>query len=176
LHYLLLCTYADASGEEMSGSDEEADEDEEDGVGVGHDEAIEEDYASEDVTGEPSSSAEDDSSSDGDHADLEMSAAEAKALQQENQGREAADNHDGRLKSGRLATSSGRVGRAVSELPFTIAAPSSYEDFAQLVGDRPASELSLAVQRIRTCNALAMASDNRRKLQVCLKTIRHSGL
>ena len=53
------------------------------------------------------------------------------------------------------------------DLPFTIAAPGSYEDFARLVEGRPASELTLAVQRIRICNAIALNSENRRKLQVC---------
>lgn len=77
--------------------------------------------------------------------------------------RSAAD--EDRQTAGQLATTSGRS--AERELPFTISAPGSYEEFVRLVEGRPASELSMAVQRIRDCNAVALASKNRRKLQVC---------
>lgn len=71
----------------------------------------------------------------------------------------------GRQKAGQLASTSGRPRQ--DDLPYTIAAPGSYEEFARLVEGRPALELSLAVQRIRACNAVALGSENRRKLQVC---------
>jgi len=51
------------------------------------------------------------------------------------------------------------------DIPFTIAAPSSYAAFAQLVQGHSPGKLSLIVQRIRACNAIALATDNRRKLQ-----------
>ena len=51
------------------------------------------------------------------------------------------------------------------DIPFTIAAPSSYAAFAQLAKGQGPSRLGLIIQRIRACNAIALATDNRRKLQ-----------
>ncbi len=51
------------------------------------------------------------------------------------------------------------------DIPFTIAAPSSYAAFAQLVQGHSPSKLRLIIQRIGVCNAIALATDNRRKLQ-----------
>lgn len=53
----------------------------------------------------------------------------------------------------------------VDDIPFTIAAPSSYAAFAQLAKGQGPSRLGLIIQRIRACNAIALATDNRRKLQ-----------
>ena len=53
----------------------------------------------------------------------------------------------------------------VDDIPYTIAAPSSYAAFAQLVKGHSAGKLGLIIQRIRACNAIALATDNRRKLQ-----------
>ncbi len=63
---------------------------------------------------------------------------------------------------GQAASTSG----VPEELPYTIAAPENYEDFAALVAGRSAADLSAAIQRITACNSLALASDNRLKLQV----------
>lgn len=52
------------------------------------------------------------------------------------------------------------------DLSFTPPVPESYQEFVLLVGGRPAEQLQLAIQRIRTFNAAAMATDNKRKLQV----------
>eukprot|EP00793_Prasinoderma_coloniale_P004214 PRCOL_00006390-RA len=54
---------------------------------------------------------------------------------------------------------------ARSALPFTIAAPATYKEFAMLVRDRPASELAEAIERIRACTAVELSHENRRKLQ-----------
>ena len=51
------------------------------------------------------------------------------------------------------------------DIPFTIAAPSTYAAFAQLVQGHSWGKLRLIVQRIRACNAISLATDNRRKLQ-----------
>ena len=69
-----------------------------------------------------------------------------------------------RAASGQAASTS----EVSEELPYTIAAPESYEEFAALVAGRSAADLSAAIQRIMACNSLALASDNRRKLQVRL--------
>mmetsp|Transcript_6537 Transcript_6537/g.18229 ORF Transcript_6537/g.18229 Transcript_6537/m.18229 type:complete len:933 (-) Transcript_6537:161-2959(-) len=52
------------------------------------------------------------------------------------------------------------------DLPYTIKAPGSYQDFGALVHGRSAEELEAIVSRIRVTNALALSQDNRRKLQV----------
>lgn len=62
------------------------------------------------------------------------------------------------------------VAAASRELPFTLPIPASYEKFAALVAGRSPQELTLAIQRIRVCNAPALAADSKRKLQVCWST------
>jgi hypothetical protein len=52
------------------------------------------------------------------------------------------------------------------DLSFTPAVPGTYQEFEALVGNRPADQLQLAIQRIRTFNAAALATDHKRKLQV----------
>lgn len=56
-------------------------------------------------------------------------------------------------------------GDSFDDIPYTIPAPSSYAAFAQLAGGQGPARLRLIIQRIRACNALALATDNRRKLQ-----------
>ena len=58
------------------------------------------------------------------------------------------------------------------DIPYTIAAPATYAVFAQLVKDQPPGKLRLIVQRIRACNAIALATDNRRKLQASCAPLR----
>lgn len=63
------------------------------------------------------------------------------------------------------------VAAASRELPFIIPIPVSYEKFAALVAGRAPPELTMAIQRIRVCNAPALAADSKRKLQVCGKCL-----
>jgi hypothetical protein len=51
------------------------------------------------------------------------------------------------------------------DLSFTPAVPETYQEFVGLVGGRPAGQLLLAIQRIRTFNKAALATDSKRKLQ-----------
>ena len=72
-----------------------------------------------------------------------------------------------RAASGQGVSTSGQPQAPASlELPYTIAAPESYEEFAKLVAGRSAADLSAAIQRIMACNSAALATENRRKLQV----------
>ena len=74
-----------------------------------------------------------------------------------------------RAASGHEAGTSGRTQEAPSQdLAFSIEAPESYEDFASLVAGRSAMDLSTAIQRIMACSAVALAAQNRRKLQARL--------
>ena len=79
----------------------------------------------------------------------------------------AGQQQGARAASGQDASTSGQsVALASQELPYTIAAPESYEEFASLVAGRSAADLSAAIQRIIACNSAALASGNRRRLQV----------
>ena len=57
---------------------------------------------------------------------------------------------------------------SVDGIPYTIPAPSSYAAFAQLAEGQGPASLGLIIRRIRACNAIALATDNRRKLQVSI--------
>ena len=56
----------------------------------------------------------------------------------------------------------------VDDIPYTIPAPSSYAAFAQLAQGQGPARLGLIIRRIRACNAIALATDNRRKLQASI--------
>ena len=68
--------------------------------------------------------------------------------------------------SGHEAGTSGRTQEApAQDLAYSIEAPESYENFASLVAGRSAVDLSAAIQRIMACSTVALAAQNRRKLQ-----------
>ena len=74
-----------------------------------------------------------------------------------------------RAASGHEAGPSGRTQEAPSQdLAYSIEAPESYEGFARLVAGRSAVDLATAIQRIMACSAVALAAQNRRKLQARL--------
>lgn len=58
--------------------------------------------------------------------------------------------------------------RKQGELPFTFPAPSSHEEFLEILEDIDPSEIPTVVQRIRTIYHPSLAEDNKFKLQVCL--------
>lgn len=62
----------------------------------------------------------------------------------------------------------------VDDIPYTIAAPSSYAAFAQLAEGQGPARLALIIRRIRACNAIALATDNRRKLQASIPPLQHA--
>lgn len=89
--------------------------------------------------------------------------------QRQQQQQERQQSQQGASTSGRTAAAAGGGGKALEgplDLPFTIPVPESYEEFAALVGGRPAEQLRLAVQRIQAFNAAALATEHKRKLQV----------
>jgi len=53
-----------------------------------------------------------------------------------------------------------------SELPYVFEAPASHAQFAAWVTGRSAADLSHVITRICACHAIALAPENRRKLQV----------
>lgn len=62
---------------------------------------------------------------------------------------------DGKLPSSQLG-----------ELPYVIAAPKSLEELSALLEKRSDSQIIEAIRRIRTCNAISVAAENRKKMQV----------
>lgn len=52
-------------------------------------------------------------------------------------------------------------------LPYVIDAPQTLPEFRQLVDKRSIQDLETAVERIRKCNAVSLAAENRKKMQVC---------
>lgn len=52
------------------------------------------------------------------------------------------------------------------ELPFKINAPGSMEELYALFQDRSNEDIIEAIRRIRICNAIALAAENRKKMQV----------
>lgn len=52
------------------------------------------------------------------------------------------------------------------ELPYTIEAPKDFEEFSALLENRSNDQILEAIRRIRTFNAIAVAAENRKKMQV----------
>lgn len=52
------------------------------------------------------------------------------------------------------------------DLPYTIEAPKSLEEFTSLVGECSDDQIVEAIKRIRTFNAISIAAENRKKMQV----------
>lgn len=55
----------------------------------------------------------------------------------------------------------------VEDLPYTIEAPKSLEELSLLLKDRSEGQIVEAIRRIRTFNAISVAAENRKKMQVC---------
>lgn len=56
-------------------------------------------------------------------------------------------------------------------LPYVIDAPQTLLAFRQLVHNRSTEDLEIAVERIRKCNAISLAAENRKKMQVCFLSL-----
>jgi nucleolar protein 14 len=80
-----------------------------------------------------------------------------KALKQQQQQRQQLERPSGKAAAVEL--------EGPLDLSFTPAVPETYQAFEALVGGRPVGQLLLAIQRIRTFNKAALATDSKRKLQ-----------
>jgi nucleolar protein 14 len=54
-----------------------------------------------------------------------------------------------------------------SGVPFVIDAPNNLKDLSSLLNGRSDTEIIEIISRIRTCNSIRLAAENRRKMQVC---------
>ncbi|XP_059648722.1 uncharacterized protein LOC132294765 [Cornus florida] len=52
------------------------------------------------------------------------------------------------------------------DLPYVIEAPKSLEELSSLLENRPDDQIVEAIRRIRACNAITVAAENRKKMQV----------
>jgi len=52
-------------------------------------------------------------------------------------------------------------------VPFVIDAPNNLKDLSSLLDGRSETEIIEIISRIRTCNSIRLAAENRRKMQVC---------
>ncbi|KAL8531509.1 hypothetical protein ACS0TY_008195 [Phlomoides rotata] len=68
--------------------------------------------------------------------------------------------------SHRVKTSVKDVVHQKGELPYTIEAPKDFEEFSALLENRSNDQILEAIRRIRTFNAIAVAAENRKKMQV----------
>jgi nucleolar protein 14 len=63
-----------------------------------------------------------------------------------------------------------KEGQQLDDLPFVIEAPQTLPEFQKLVDHRSVEDLATAIQRIQKCNAISLAADNRRKMQVSVSS------
>eukprot|EP00271_Cylindrocystis_brebissonii_P001708 TRINITY_DN1198_c4_g1_i1.p1 TRINITY_DN1198_c4_g1~~TRINITY_DN1198_c4_g1_i1.p1 ORF type:complete len:1029 (+),score=344.93 TRINITY_DN1198_c4_g1_i1:40-3126(+) len=72
---------------------------------------------------------------------------------------------DRTLRSDRGLIGAGQEG-GLGELAYVIDAPQSLGEFRCIVDGRDTAELQEAIRRIRACNAISLAAENRKKMQV----------
>ncbi|XP_004579437.2 nucleolar protein 14 [Ochotona princeps] len=107
--------------------------------------------------GEGAESSGEDSESDGpdSHSDLESDAESDGDQKPQGESRQACG----------LRPPSRDRGAAATELPYTFAAPTCYEDLKSLLSGRSPEEQSLVVERIQKCNHPSLAVGNKAKLE-----------
>jgi nucleolar protein 14 len=59
-----------------------------------------------------------------------------------------------------------KEGQELDGLPFVLEAPQTLPEFHKLVDHRSVEDLATAIQRIRKCNAISLAAENQRNMQV----------
>lgn len=158
---------APTSGEEENDDEDEQDDDEEE---------EEEDEEEEDESGEneKGQSLKDWEQSDDDHIDLEeeedddsddgtdkLAVMENEKKVLEGKGRQNDEASAHRIK----INVKGDVHKK-GDLPYTIEAPKDFEEFSALLENRSDDQIVEAIRRIRTYNAIAVAAENRKKMQV----------
>jgi nucleolar protein 14 len=63
-----------------------------------------------------------------------------------------------------------KEGQELDGLPFVLEAPQTLPEFQKLVDHRSVEELATAIQRIRKCNAISLAAENQRNMQVSVSS------
>jgi nucleolar protein 14 len=63
-----------------------------------------------------------------------------------------------------------KEGQELDSLPFVLEAPQTLSEFQKLVDHRSVEDLATAIQRIRKCNAISLAAENQRNMQVSVSS------
>jgi hypothetical protein len=63
-----------------------------------------------------------------------------------------------------------KEGQELDGLPFVLEAPQTLPEFQKLVDHRSVEDLATAIQRIRKCNAISLAAENQRNMQVSVSS------
>lgn len=144
--------------DEAEEEEEEGEEEEEESEAIGTAESTEEDEQD----------ADSDSGSSGVSEDEAPPAESGEAELGDAQRMDRQQAHAAAQSSGQSHAGLALADDDVDDIPYTIAAPSSYAAFAQLAQGQGPARLALIIRRIRACNAIALATDNRRKLQASI--------
>lgn len=136
---------------QTSSAEEDDSEEDDEAADEESDAASSDEESSEAESSDPASSAAEEQ--------LEAGVLEANHAQQ-------TDRLGSHAQAGSSSPPPGAPGEEADDIPFTMEAPASYPAFARVVQERSPAQLQTIVQCIRTCNAIALATDNRRKLQV----------
>ncbi|KAJ4974165.1 hypothetical protein NE237_007339 [Protea cynaroides] len=80
--------------------------------------------------------------------------------------REVRNEREDLLNTERMKTSVEKHPPRKEALPFVIEAPSTLAEFCSLLNNRSDAEIVEAINRIRACNAIRLAAENRKKMQV----------
>nr|XP_043626286.1 nucleolar protein 14 isoform X2 [Erigeron canadensis] len=152
----------DVSSEDSSDDDDDGDEEEEeDGEGE-DDEAEKDDLASEVPRSLKDWEQSDDDDDEDDDTDLEEKAGEDDEVKPKDHKKVIRTNKDSEKKDASVKVPETLQG----ELPYTIEAPKTMDDLSLLLDNRSDDEIIEAIRRIRAFNAIKIAAENRKKIQV----------
>lgn len=157
-------------GREIGDDAAASDDGESDDEHAGDDEVANEEYDDEDVDEEDSSdndlgnmSARDWEQSDDDEVDVGEDEIEDFKEKEHGISDKVVKNDVQTLKRESNAAPQVKDG----DLPFVIDAPNNLKDLSSLLDGHSETEIIEILRRIRTCNSIRLAAENRRKMQVC---------
>ncbi|KAH6762950.1 nucleolar-like protein [Perilla frutescens var. hirtella] len=155
---------APTSGKEESGDDDDDDEDEEeesedDDNHIEKGQSLKDWEQSDDDHIDLDEEEEEDDDDSGDDTGKQVMADQKKILESKGKQNDDAGAH-------RVKTDIKEDVHKKGELPYTIEAPKDFEEFSALLENRSDDQIMEAIRRIRTYNAIAVAAENRKKMQV----------
>ena len=116
-----------------------------------------------------SSSADEEDEGEGDEEEEHYGEEDEEVDEDEGEGEDEDEHADDDIRDAVPAATAPRqpprVPAAADELPFVFDAPATHADFARWVDGRAPDELSAVITRICACHAIALAPENRRKMQ-----------
>ncbi|XP_076917680.1 uncharacterized protein LOC143577842 [Bidens hawaiensis] len=147
----------DEDDEDEDDDDEDDEDDDEDGDEEGDDLASKTPQSLKDW--EQSDDEDDDDNDDEGDTDTEGKAGEDAAVDLEGKPKDHVDKFDNKKKESKVQPSQG-------DLPYTIEAPKTFEELSAYLDNRSDDEIIEVIRRIRAFNAIKLAAENIRKIQV----------